>query len=165
MGSITGFAHGVGVIADKKIEKKTEKDFNSVFGTKVVGLNRVMNILDLEKLQYVVMFSSVAAYFGNEGQTDYSMGNEVLNKFVYAFRNKYPEKYALSINWGPWKGGMVSEALQYVITAIGEKMIPFETGADYFTQQFHYSFKKETCQICIAGSDIYIPHPDITDIM
>jgi len=166
MGKITGFAHGVGVIADKKIEKKTEKDFNNVFGTKIVGLNRVMNTLDLDNLKYVIMFSSVAAYFGNEGQTDYSMANEVLNKFVYAFRNKYPDVFALSINWGPWKGGMVSEALQYVITAIGEKMIPLDVGSEYFVEQFRYAFKPETCQICVAGTDLYIPHDiDLTEIM
>lgn len=166
MGMVTGFAHGVGVIADKKIEKKTEKDFNNVFGTKIIGLNKVMNILNPEQLKYVIMFSSVAAYFGNEGQTDYSMANEVLNKFAYAYRKKFPDTFVLSINWGPWKGGMVSEALQYVITAIGEKMIPLNVGADYFAEQLHYSFKPETCQLCIAGTDLYIPHDiDFTEIM
>ncbi len=166
MGEITGFAHGVGVIADKKIERKAEKDFNNVFGTKIVGLKRCLNMLNLEKLKYIVMFSSVAAYFGNEGQADYSMANEVLNKFVYAFRKKYPEAMSLSINWGPWKGGMVSEALQYVITAIGEKMIPMDVGSEYFKEQFRFKFKPEACQICIAGTEKYIPHDiDFSEIM
>lgn len=165
MGAITGLIHGAGAIADKNIEQKTETDFRTVFDTKVTGLKLCLKNIELENLKYIVMFSSISSYFGNEGQADYAIANEVLNKFAYDFKRRYPEALSLSINWGPWEGGMVSEGLKRILTAKGEKLISYDEGAEYFADQFLYSFEPENSQILISGTDKYISHDfDMTQI-
>src|SRR5260370_31662387 len=84
-GPVTSLVHGAGNIADKRIEQKTEKDFVSVVDTKVKGLENVLRHVDLTKLRRMLLFSSVSGVFGNAGQTDYALPNEVLNKFAISF--------------------------------------------------------------------------------
>ncbi len=148
-GKITGLIHGAGLLADKYIEKKTATDFENIVGTKVWGLENCLNNLNLDKLKYTVLYSSIAAYFGNPGQADYAMGNEALNKFAYAFKKLYPKKMVMAINWGPWDGGMVDQTLKNAFLKNGIAVIPMETGINYFIDQFEYAHANEVCQIVI----------------
>lgn len=148
-GKITGLIHGAGLLADKYIEKKTAADFENIVGTKVWGLENCLNNLNLNKLKYIVLYSSIAAYFGNPGQADYAMGNEALNKFAYAFKKLYPKTMVMAINWGPWDGGMVDQALKNAFLKNGIAVIPMETGINYFMDQFKYDHTDEVCQIVI----------------
>jgi NAD(P)-dependent dehydrogenase (short-subunit alcohol dehydrogenase family) len=43
MGAVEVVIHGAGLLADKLINEKTEKDFDSVFGVKVMGLRNLLN--------------------------------------------------------------------------------------------------------------------------
>lgn len=148
-GKVTGLIHGAGLLADKYIEKKTAADFENIVGTKVWGLENCLNSLNLDKLKYVVLYSSIAAYFGNPGQADYAMGNEALNKFAYAFKKLYPHTMVMAINWGPWDGGMVDQTLKNAFLKNGIAVIPMETGINYFMDQFQYAHADEVCQIVI----------------
>lgn len=158
MGEITGLIHGAGAIADKNIEQKSDADFSKVFDTKITGLENCLKYIEPDKLKFIVMFSSVSSYFGNEGQVDYATANEVLDKLAYSFKALYPNALSLAINWGAWEGGMVSEGLKRILLAKGEKMISYETGAEYFAEQFLYEFAPENSQILISGTDKYISH-------
>jgi 3-oxoacyl-(acyl-carrier-protein) synthase/NAD(P)-dependent dehydrogenase (short-subunit alcohol dehydrogenase family) len=110
--NITGLIHTAALIADKPIERKTEQDFRSVLETKVLGLDNLLHCLPVKSLRHVWLFSSIAGYFGNVGQTDYSMANEVLNKFAGAFIASGKDRTATTINWGPWNGGMLNDTLK-----------------------------------------------------
>src|SRR5258708_9156041 len=84
-GPVTSVVHRAGNIADKRIEQKVDKDFASVVDTKVIGLENVLRHVDLTQLRRMLLFSSISSVFGNAGQTDYALANEVLNKFADSF--------------------------------------------------------------------------------
>ncbi|MDR2519895.1 MAG: SDR family oxidoreductase [Eubacteriaceae bacterium] len=158
LGPITGIIHGAGAIADKDISKKTSQDFHLVFDTKITGLYNCLKYIEPRELKYLAVFSSAAAYFGNEKQADYTLANEILNKFVNEFRKVYPNTFAMAINWGPWEGGMVSPALKSILLARNIVMVPYEQGSRMFADQFRYRFKEGHSQFLIHSTDQHIEH-------
>jgi NADP-dependent 3-hydroxy acid dehydrogenase YdfG len=140
-GPINAIIHGAGNLADKKIQNKDDKDFSLVFSTKIKGLENLLQLLDFKQLQYVMLFSSVAGYFGNRGQTDYAMANEVLNKFSHCFHTLYPKKHVTSINWGPWDSGMMKADLKKLYKEKGIEIIFREEGSISCVDEFLSSDK------------------------
>jgi len=126
---ITAIIHGAGVLEDKLICDKRLDQFNRVFSTKVEGLETLLNATEQDPLKYVVLFSSIAARTGNTGQCDYAMANEVLNKTAQKLSLSRPDCRFLSMNWGPWAGGMVDEGLKREFSKKGIDLIPLEQGA------------------------------------
>ncbi|OEE99130.1 beta-ketoacyl synthase [Vibrio crassostreae 9ZC13] len=133
--NITGLIHGAGVLADKHIQDKTLDELNMVYGTKVGGLEAVLGGLDSSKLKLIAMFSSAAGFYGNTGQSDYSMSNEILNKAALQLSARNPQAKVMSFNWGPWDGGMVNAALKRMFTERGVYVIPLQAGAELFSSQ------------------------------
>jgi NAD(P)-dependent dehydrogenase (short-subunit alcohol dehydrogenase family) len=129
MGEVTGVIHGAGTLVDKLIEKKTENDFETVYMPKVAGLNNMLNSVSVARLDFLVLFSSIVGLFGNVGQSDYAIANEILNKSAFLLKHKYPDCHVISINWGPWDSGMVTPELKKVFEARHVGVIPTEVGA------------------------------------
>src|SRR4029450_8067151 len=69
-GRITGLVQGAGVIADKRIEDKTDEQFARVFDTKVAGLRALLDATSGDPLTVLTVFSSISAHAGNPGQCD-----------------------------------------------------------------------------------------------
>lgn len=136
VGPVRGIIHGAGLLADCKIWNKDMARFRAVLDTKYTGLNNLLSCVDLDRLKLVVSFSSVAGYFGNDGQMDYAAGNEFLDKFAHHFRKKYPHCKSLTINWGAWDGGMMDYIYRKTLTEKGYVLIPLEIGANYFANEF-----------------------------
>ncbi len=136
LGELTGLIHGAGVLADRLIEKKTAGDFQSVYATKIEGLEALLDSVDNRRLRYLILFSSAAGFFGNPGQSDYSMANEILNKVAYQFRKRHPDCHVRSFNWGPWDGGMVSDSLKKLFEERNIQVIPIDGGTRVFVQGF-----------------------------
>ncbi|CAH9051649.1 hypothetical protein PSECIP111951_00438 [Pseudoalteromonas holothuriae] len=128
LGTITGVIHGAGNLADKKIERKSLDDFALVFDTKILGLQNILSLVDKAKLETVLLFSSVSGFFGNAGQTDYSMSNEVLSRVADTIKRQYPSCLVRSINWGPWDGGMVNDVLKKAYESRNLVLIDKPTG-------------------------------------
>ena len=141
-GSITGVIHGAGNLADKLLEKKEESDFNIVYNPKVLGLKTIMECVPLPDIRYMLLFSSISGYFGQAGQTDYSLANEILNKFAHAFGKYSPDLFIRSINWGPWEGGMVTPSLQQQYKQLGIDVIPMKEGVDFLVDELTTPIKK-----------------------
>jgi NAD(P)-dependent dehydrogenase (short-subunit alcohol dehydrogenase family) len=129
MGTISGIIHGAGSLVDKLIEKKTESDFETVYTPKVTGLDNMLRSLDVARLDFLVLFSSIVGFYGNVGQSDYAIANEILNKSAYMIKHKYPDCHVISINWGPWDSGMVTPELKKVFESRNVEVIPTEVGA------------------------------------
>ncbi|MEO0563746.1 MAG: SDR family NAD(P)-dependent oxidoreductase, partial [Chloroflexota bacterium] len=125
--NIAGVIHGAGVLADKRLTEKTPADVDYVYDTKLIGLQNLLEILPVPAR--IVLFSSAAAYFGNVGQADYALANEVLNKVAYRLAYLYPESQVQALDWGPWDGGMVTPALKQLFTENNIDLIPLEDGA------------------------------------
>ena len=128
LGQITGILHGAGNLADKLIENKTEADFENVYSAKVEGLENLLKVVPAQQLEFLVLFSSVAGFFGNVGQADYAIANEILNKTAYQFKERHPACQVISINWGPWDGGMVTPQLREYFDKLDIKIIPVDVG-------------------------------------
>ena len=151
LGSITGVIHGAGVLADKPINKKTEADFDAVISTKVSGLAAILTVVEPSNLQCLALFSSAAGFYGNTGQSDYAIANEILNKTAYQFRHFYPQCHVISFNWGPWDGGMVTPELKRYFKERNVEIIPIDEGAAIFAGECHPE-RQETIQLLVGSS-------------
>ena len=129
VGPIRGLIHGAGVIEDRLIDDKSPDQFDAVFDTKVVGLRALLKAMPADDLKCLVLFSSVSGRFGRQGQVDYAMANEVLNKAAQWQAARRPDCRVVSINWGPWDGGMVDPALAREFARLGVDLIPLRSGA------------------------------------
>ena len=135
LGKITGMIHGAGALSDRRIEKKTSLDFEIVFTPKVRGLHNLLRIIPASQLDFLVLFSSVVGFFGNIGQSDYAMANEVLNKAAHQLKMENPTCHVISINWGPWDSGMVTPELKRAFTERGMDVISTEAGAELLVKE------------------------------
>ncbi|HEX4705868.1 MAG TPA: SDR family NAD(P)-dependent oxidoreductase, partial [Pseudonocardiaceae bacterium] len=134
-GPITGLVHGAGVLADKLIADKTDEQFDRVYATKVAGWQALLAATESDPLRLLCVFSSVAARFGNPGQSDYAMANETLNQLACAEAARRPDCRVRSIGWGPWQGGMVNPSLAAHFIQRGVPLIPLAAGARAFVAE------------------------------
>jgi NAD(P)-dependent dehydrogenase (short-subunit alcohol dehydrogenase family)/acyl carrier protein len=129
IGPVKGLIHGAGILNDRFLVDKDPEQFNQVFETKVMGLQALLKATRQDDLRYIVLFSSVSARMGNQGQVDYAMANEVLNKTAWQQASARPACKVISINWGPWDGGMVTPALRRNFLKNNVALIPIKAGA------------------------------------
>ncbi|WP_138505647.1 type I polyketide synthase [Nostoc sp. PA-18-2419] len=155
-GAITGIIHGAGNLADKRIEKKSVQDFETVYAAKVKGLENLLRCVSPDQLNYLVLFSSVAGFYGNVGQSDYAIANEILNKSAHLFKLKYPHSHVVAINWGPWDSGMVSPELKQAFAERNIETIPIEIGTKLLADELTNA-NQETVQVLIGSPLIYVP--------
>lgn len=148
-GLVSGVIHGAGNLADKLIENKNSKDFDLVVNTKIKGLKNIIQAVDPEALKFLVLFSSVAGFFGNTGQSDYAIANEILNKAAYIIQMSLPVCRVISINWGPWDTGMVSSDLKKIFEERGIQLISTEFGVKALIDELTRT-KQNTPQIVIG---------------
>ena len=134
-GPIRAVIHGAGVLADRLITDKTAAQFQKVYSTKVDGLAALLAATAADDLRYLVLFSSVSARCGNQGQVDYAMANEVLNKTARAYAAQHKDCRVSAINWGPWDGGMVSPALKKEFQKAGVDLISIQGGVQRMLQE------------------------------
>ncbi|WP_209639797.1 type I polyketide synthase [Kibdelosporangium banguiense] len=134
-GPITGVVHGAGVLADKRVADKTLGQFEKVFDTKAAGLLALLDATAHDPLEVLCVFSSVVARYGNPGQSDYAMANEVLNQVASAEAAKRPGSVVRSIAWGPWQGGMVTPEVESHFRSRQVPLIPVAAGAQAFVAE------------------------------
>jgi len=135
LGPVRVLVHAAGVIADRRIEEKRLEQFEQVFSTKVEGLRVLLDQTRVDDLRAIAVFSSSTGRFGRAGQIDYAAANEAVNKLAQAEARKRPKARVISVNWGPWEGGMVTPALRRVFEAEGVGLIPLEDGARHLLRE------------------------------
>ncbi|WP_181009448.1 type I polyketide synthase [Streptomyces sp. SM11] len=150
-GPVTGIVHGAGVLADKRIVDKTDQQAELVMSTKVEGLRALLAATADDPLDTICLFSSVAAVFGNPGQSDYAMANEILQQVASAEQTRRPGCLVRCVAWGPWQGGMVTPALAARFGRSGVPLIPLDQGAAAFTAELSSSGGARV--ILTAGDD------------
>jgi NAD(P)-dependent dehydrogenase (short-subunit alcohol dehydrogenase family) len=150
LGTITGIIHGAGNLADKLIEKKTEQDFEWVYAAKVQGLENLLRCVSPAQLQHLVLFSSVAGFYGNAGQSDYALANEILNKSAHLIKQRYPNCHVVSVNWGPWDSGMVTPELKRIFADRKIDIIPLEVGAQLLVDEL--AIGRDDVQIVVGNA-------------
>ncbi|MEE2886225.1 MAG: SDR family NAD(P)-dependent oxidoreductase [Planctomycetota bacterium] len=134
-GPVSGLIHGAGVLADSYISDKTDEEFARVLATKVDGAQALLTTLRTDNLKVIVQFASSTARYGRTGQADYAVANEVLNKLAQRESRQRPDCRIVSVNWGPWDGGMVTPALREMFADEGISVIDQSVGAEYLVQE------------------------------
>ncbi|WP_432823186.1 SDR family NAD(P)-dependent oxidoreductase, partial [Trichloromonas sp.] len=134
-GPVKGLIHGAGVLADRLITDKTADQFELVYSTKIDGLRTLLDAVSEDDLRFMVLFSSSTGRFGRTGQVDYAVANEVLNKIAQQQARLRPKCRVVSLNWGPWDGGMVTPALKKLFAQEGVEVIGLQAGADYLLSE------------------------------
>ncbi|WP_063057809.1 type I polyketide synthase [Nocardia sienata] len=155
-GPVTGLVHGAGVLADKTIGDKSDEQFDRVFETKVGGLRSLLTAVDDDPLELLCVFSSVSACYGNAGQSDYAMANEVITQLAAIQQRRRPGCSVRAIAWGPWDGGMVDETLAAHFGAAGIPLISPADGAAAFVEEL----SEEGGPVCVVRA---AGHPDAAD--
>jgi polyketide synthase PksN len=117
-GGLHGILHCAGVIRDNFILKKTQEEMQEVLSPKVLGLVNLDQATKDMKLDFFILFSSIAGSLGNAGQADYSAANAFMDAYA-EYRNDLAAQQqrqgkTLSMNWPLWQdGGMgVDEATE-----------------------------------------------------
>eukprot|EP00918_Siedleckia_nematoides_P020146 GHVU01042939.1.p1 GENE.GHVU01042939.1~~GHVU01042939.1.p1 ORF type:complete len:2046 (+),score=318.55 GHVU01042939.1:72-6140(+) len=127
---VRGIFHAAGVTADAALGNQTPEAVEAVYEPKVRGawnLHEVCEELGLNgELEIFLMFSSVAALFGNFGQTNYAAANSCLDALVQYRRSR--GLCGQSIQWGPWiEQGMAAE-LKDQLAKVGMRGISNDLG-------------------------------------
>ncbi len=151
LGTITGIIHGAGRLADKYIQDKTENDFENVLSVKLNGLLSLLAAVDIQRLDHLVLFSSVAGFYGNVGQTDYAIANEILSKAAHLFKTNHPNTQVSAINWGAWDSGMVSGELKAQFEAAGITLVDSNGGAAMLVNELNTAYSNQA-QVIIGGT-------------
>jgi NAD(P)-dependent dehydrogenase (short-subunit alcohol dehydrogenase family) len=134
-GPVKGLIHGAGVLADRLIVDKTLEQFAQVYSTKVEGLRALLLATTTDDLRVLCLFSSTTGRLGRTGQLDYAVANEVLNKLAQTEARLRPGCRTVSINWGPWDGGMVTPSLKKVFAGEGVGLIGLDEGGDFLVRE------------------------------
>ncbi len=143
-GKIDGVIHAAGVEISNSINNKELRIFNLVFDTKITGLMNLLEVLKERDYRFIIGFSSVAAKFGNEGQIDYSGGNDMLGKMI--IRESIAKGKTVKIfDWTAWKdiGMATNETVMKFLTEHGVELLPVTAGVNFFADELNDSSTRE----------------------
>lgn len=101
-GSILGIFHAAGVAGDGFLLRKDERTFRTVLDPKLNGSIHLLGLLSpTNDDAFMVLFSSITALTGGEGQGDYCAANAFLDALAdWGLLNG---RNILAINWPAWK--------------------------------------------------------------
>ena len=110
-----GVFHAAGVLNDAALANKKPADLSKVLSPKVAGTCHLDQAIGDEPLDFLVLYSSIAAALGSPGQSDYAAANGFLDG--YAVMREMRRKAGLcqgrthAIAWPFWRdGGMAMDA-------------------------------------------------------
>ncbi len=119
-GTIDGVFHTAGVIDDGLIPLKTQQSAGAVLAPKVQGTMVLAEALEGEKLDFLLLFSSISSMTGLAGQADYAAANAFLDAFAH-HRTTTRGQTTIAVDWGVWRdvGMAASIGRTLGITATG----------------------------------------------
>ena len=113
--------HAGGLLQDATLGNQTVGGGRQVFAPKVGGVARLSLTLGLQPLASAIMFSSTASLMGSPGQANYAAANAALD--AWASRSSDAGMVGMSINWGAWLGGGMSESTTSRMSSMGMGVI------------------------------------------
>ncbi|MEZ4821380.1 MAG: beta-ketoacyl reductase [Ignavibacteria bacterium] len=138
--NLKGIIQSTGVLDDGVISNQTKEKFEKVFGPKVQGTLNLSELTGNRKLDFFIMFSSIASVLGSAGQANHSAANAFLDSFAYYRRSKGLP--AQTINWGVWSdiGSAANIGADKQEKIPGLKVITPEIGLKLFDKIFRKDF-------------------------
>jgi len=125
------------VEVSRALPDKEAHEFDLVHDVKVDGWFNVVSAVGDTPIGAAAVFSSVAARFGNAGQTDYSAANDLLCKVISSFRRTRPDTRGIAIDWTAWGGiGMATRgSIPKIMEMAGVEMLPPEAGVAWLRRE------------------------------
>jgi NAD(P)-dependent dehydrogenase (short-subunit alcohol dehydrogenase family)/acyl carrier protein len=147
--SLRGVLHAAGVDLVAPLESATGANVAAVLGPKVHGgwtLHEVTRALP--GIDLFVVFSSVSSLLGTAGRGHYAAANAFLD--ALAFERRRLGLPALTVNWGPWRGGgMASAASLEFLERVGQRGLIPEAAL----QSLEQAIAHDRTQVLIADID------------
>ncbi len=100
---LRGIVHAAGVDTQQPIRTMSDEDIRNVLAPKVDGACLLHHRTRGLDLHLFVAFSSIASILGSQGRAHYAAANAALD--VLAAERRRLGLPAITVNWGPWKGG------------------------------------------------------------
>ena len=128
-----------GLIEDSFIINKNTESFERVLAPKVDGVVNLDKASSDHRLDFFVLFSSIASYMPNHGQCDYAGANSFLDAYS-KYRNSLVETSnrsgrTISINWPLWENGgirVTAEEESYLREVFGMNPITKDAALSVF---------------------------------
>ncbi|WP_344663242.1 type I polyketide synthase, partial [Catenulispora subtropica] len=105
---LSSVIHSAGVLDDGVLDRQNVPRLATTLGAKAAGAAWLDELTRDADLDAFVVFSSAAATFGGGGQGNYAAANAYLDGLVE--KRRAAGLPGLSVAWGPWAGGGVSQA-------------------------------------------------------
>jgi acyl transferase domain-containing protein/NAD(P)-dependent dehydrogenase (short-subunit alcohol dehydrogenase family) len=132
---VRGVVHGAGIQRSKIIGELTDEAVALTLDTKLNPLFALIDVLDWSQLKLLLGFGSITGLFGNVGQTDYALGNDMLTWMIAQLGQQYPQMLAQTIEWTAWTGtGMVTNEEAKRFKESGLTPLDIESGVNLFIQ-------------------------------
>ncbi|MEO3808343.1 SDR family NAD(P)-dependent oxidoreductase [Sphaerisporangium sp. B11E5] len=151
-GPVNGVIHAAGVHRDARAVHKERADADAVLGPKVLGTVLLDEALRGDPLDFLALFSSVAAETGNLGQVDYTYANAFLDRFA-ELREARGHGRTISVCWPLWEeGGMTVDDVTRRMFARRWGSVPMRTRAG-LTAFARGVAGTETCLLVVEGAE------------
>ncbi len=119
---LRGIIHAAGAPGYCPVEELKSAELQAVLRPKVTGSWLLHQLCMEERLDFFVLFSSVASVWGSRGQAHYSAANRFLD--ALAAHRRALGLPALCVNWGPWTdGGMTSAEADTLLRRVGVRAL------------------------------------------
>lgn len=102
-GRINGIIHCAGVAGEGFVFNKEKEVFDRVTSPKIQGTWILDKLTAEDRLDFMVMFSSINSLNGSMGQADYTAANAYLDAYSEYRKLSKPGHKTLTINWCGWK--------------------------------------------------------------
>ena len=141
---IRGVIHGAGVQRSKLIGELDDEAVERTMATKLGPLFTLLDELDWSKVAVFSAFGSVTGQFGNAGQTDYGLANDLLTWAVKDIGLGHPHLQAQTIEWTAWAGaGMVTEEEIKRFEEAGLTPLDVASGVELFLEGLNGSSRPQ----------------------
>jgi len=136
-GKLNGIFHCAGIIKDELLANKNIEAVHEVLAPKVKGTVYLDLVTKDMELDIFVLFSSVSAFAGNTGQSDYAYANGFMDSYA-GLREKLRHEgkrngKTISIGWPYWKDGGMKlnrENERFLSANFGMEPMPYGKGLD-----------------------------------
>ncbi|SET49288.1 type I polyketide synthase [[Clostridium] polysaccharolyticum] len=110
-GEVNGVFHTAGIRGEGLIRFKTKEKSMEVLRPKVLGTKVLDQVFAKKKLDFMLLFSSLATVTEDAGQSDYVAANRYLDAYADWAAKKYYGRKTISVRWDNWKNiGMAHRA-------------------------------------------------------
>lgn len=152
MAPVETLIHAAGVRRDGLIDSLQDADFVALHKAKAVGAVHLHEAFQKLAPRCTLYYSSVAAWLGAAGQSNYCAANAALDSLAGQFDKATGR--VISVAWGPWRGiGMTAALNEAHLARIGNTGYGFLDAETGFGLLGRYLSSPLASEICIMTAD------------